>query len=459
MAGSNGHVAWGFTNSYGQWCSRQPLAQIQPAPVIQSWSAEIRIKGRAPQQQQYQRSSLGPVLPNPAFDGRPEQLQWLAHQPAATNLRLAWLEQAQNLDEALQIAARVGIPPQNFVAGDRDGRIGWTIAGRIPLRDEAGAWAADAEFLPLVRYPRIVDPQDGLLWTANARVVGGQMLQIVGDGGYALGARAAQIRDGLRAKAKLDIDDMRAIQLDDRALFLQRWQQQLLASLGAEALRRNPLRAAARQHVAQWGERAAVDSVGYRIVRGWREELRRLALSPLIAPLLARAPDFPLARFANSEAALWQLTVEQPAHLLSPRFEHWQALKLAALDAVLAQLAPDAEPLTLASQTWGARNRLRMQHPLSRAVPLLSPWLDMAAVELPGDRDMPRVQAPGFGASQRFAVSPGAEAQGYLQMPGGASGHPLSDYYRAGHQDWVRGVATPFLPGPAAHQLQLLPAP
>ena len=378
VAGSNTHVAWGFTNSYGQWCSRQPLAEMADAPPVETWTATIRIKGRSPLQQHYQRTALGPVLVNPAFDGRAEQLQWLAHQPGATNLRLAWLEQARNLDEALETAALVGIPPQNFVAADRDGRIGWTIAGRIPRRDQAGRLDHVAGFLAPADYPRIVDPDEGLLWTANARVVGGQMLAQIGDGGYALGARAAQIRDGLRAKSKLDLDDMRALQLDDRALFLQRWQQQLLASLDTEALRRKPLRAAARQHVAQWGERAAVASVGYRIVRGWREELRRLALSPLIAPLLARDPDFPLARFAQSEAALWALIEQQPAHLLSTQFEDWQALKLAALDAVLAQLAPDAEPLTLAKQTWGARNRLRMQHPLSQALPLLSPLLDMA---------------------------------------------------------------------------------
>jgi penicillin amidase len=42
-------------------------------------------------------------------------------------------------------------------------------------------------------------------------------------------------------------------------------------------------------------------------------------------------------------------------------------------------------------------------------------------------------------------------------MPGGQSGHPLSPFYRAGHADWVRGRATPFLPGPAAHVLTLEP--
>ena len=41
---------------------------------------------------------------------------------------------------------------------------------------------------------------------------------------------------------------------------------------------------------------------------------------------------------------------------------------------------------------------------------------------------------------------------------GGQSGHPLSPYWGAGHEDWVHGRATPLLPGPAQHTLRLLPA-
>ena len=56
---------------------------------------------------------------------------------------------------------------------------------------------------------------------------------------------------------------------------------------------------------------------------------------------------------------------------------------------------------------------------------------------------MPRVQDGAFGASERFAVSPGHEDQGYFHMPGGQSGHPLSPYYRAGFMDWAhRATAT-----------------
>jgi penicillin G amidase len=56
-----------------------------------------------------------------------------------------------------------------------------------------------------------------------------------------------------------------------------------------------------------------------------------------------------------------------------------------------------------------------------------------------------------------MVVAPGHEDQGILEMPGGASGHPLSPFFLAGHEDWVHGQASAFLPGPEAHRLRLVP--
>jgi penicillin amidase len=95
---------------------------------------------------------------------------------------------------------------------------------------------------------------------------------------------------------------------------------------------------------------------------------------------------------------------------------------------------------------------------LSRSLPVVSGWLDMPADPLNGDVDLPKAQSPAFGASQRFSVSPGDEENGLMQMPAGQSGHPLSPFYRKGHQDWVHGRPSPFLPGAAQHTLTLVPA-
>ena len=152
---------------------------------------------------------------------------------------------------------------------------------------------------------------------------------------------------------------------------------------------------------------------------------------------------------------MWKLVTEQPPHLLHPRYQSWDEQLVAAIDAVLERFATDEGPL--AERDWGERNMVRVRHPISQAVPQLSRWLDIPAQPLPGSGQMPRVQSIQFGASMRMAVSPGREEDGLFHMPGGQSGHPLSRFYRAGHDAWVEGEPLPFLPGPTRFSLTLRP--
>jgi penicillin amidase len=153
---------------------------------------------------------------------------------------------------------------------------------------------------------------------------------------------------------------------------------------------------------------------------------------------------------------LWPLVSERPAHLLPPPYSSWDALLVDTAKALEADLGSQGP---LDARTWGERNTAAICHPVSRALPAFArSWLCMPADRLPGDRDMPRVQGPAFGASQRMVVSPGHEAEGWIHMPGGQSGHPLSPFWGAGHEDWVNGRPTPFLPGTTVHTLRLVPA-
>jgi penicillin amidase len=79
----------------------------------------------------------------------------------------------------------------------------------------------------------------------------------------------------------------------------------------------------------------------------------------------------------------------------------------------------------------------------------------MGASEMSGDAAMPRVQGPSFGASQRIVVAPGKESEALFQMPGGPVNHPMSPFYGAGHEAWVRGEPRALLPGQAIYVLSL----
>jgi penicillin amidase len=473
VAGSNGHIAWGFTNSYGTWLdvTRVPCTAVgqrelttPSGPVALSVvREEIRVHGTQPQVLEVKSAAAGVLL-------RADEAQhncwfgsWLAQNPAATNLGLMALERATSVAEALALAPAVGIPHQNVVIGDAQGHIGWTIYGRIPedtgpTRARGGApWTTAAD------HPRIVDPPLGRIWTANARVASDDhQLQLIGGdvaalgAQYDLGARAGQIRDDLLAlQGNVTPADMLRIQLDDRAVFLARWRTLLLSVLDEEALRDHPRRADFRQLVEGWNARASVDSVGYRLVRAYRERTQQAVWDMLLGGLgLAAERDVPPP--AQFEGPLWQLLTAQPLHLLAKSYPGWPQFLRAQVDATIAELGASCPEL--AQCTWGVHHLVQIRHPLSSSLPWLASFLDMPTLELPGDHDMPRVQDGAiFGASERFAVSPGHEEQGYLHLPGGQSGHPLSPYYRAGFTQWALGTPLPFLPGPAEHTLTLTP--
>ena len=381
-----------------------------------------------------------------------------------TNSRGDWseLETAASAREAVALAPGIGIPPQNFVVADAQGSVAWTIMGRIPRRvgydsSRPASWADGTAgwhgWLAPHEYPQVADPESGLIWTANSRIAEGGVLTHLGTNGFRLGARAQQIRDALAALDRPEIADMLAIQLDDRALLQQEWRDLLLEAMAADDAASYSWNSQLRNILERWDGRAGIDSVSYRVIR----EFRLGVLEAVLHELLSGCGDFDgpvrLAATDQAEGPAWRLVTEQPEHLLPPPYTSWNKLLLHAADAAVAACGTDP----LADCTWGTSNQVDIRHPLANVLGVLRPWLTIHSGPLPGGGHMPLVQSRNFGASERFAVSPGDEANGYFHMPGGQSGHPFSPYFAAGHEAWVDGEALPFLPGPALHRLSLVP--
>lgn len=250
---------------------------------------------------------------------------------------------------------------------------------------------------------------------------------------------------------------MLAIQYDDRALFLQRWRDLLLNALAESGADADPSFAEYRQLVVEWIPRASPDSVGYRLVRAFRLEVERRVFYALMAPARAAYGDDVMLRRSNQfEAPLWELLTQQPMHMLPDGYNSWNELMIAAITENIEYFNENFDG-PLSQRSWGEINTAAIRHPLSQSIPLLGDLLNMPAEPLSGDLDMPKAQGPAFGASERFSVSPGDEANSILHMPTGQSGHPLSSFYSRGHEAWVRGEPSPFLPGPPEYKLTLLP--
>lgn len=453
VVGTNGKIAWGFTNANldnVDW-----VALPDEAPTWQVSETLLLPDGQ--HTMPLTMSEYGPVQ---TISEQKYALQWVAHQPYAANLGILDLDVVTTTEDAVALARQIKMPVQNMVIADADGNIAWTPAGAVTARptpspvaiapdQTSAAWQQAETDLPVV-----YNPAESRIWTANARVISADQLDRFGDGGYALGARQTQIRDRLAERQQFDEQDFYAIQLDNEARFMRPWQQLLVRTLQtAEGEHAESLAA-----LENWQGCACPESVGYTLTRRFRSQV----INNLMAPIFSRLEQqgfYPNGLLRQIEPAVQRLLSEQPASWLPPNVDSWQALQLAAYEQARTQLLTAAGPQSsLADVNWGAANALTIKHPFADTVPFLGQYLNMPAVAGFGDSYMPAVQQPTFGASQRLFVQPGRLADAVLTLPGGQSGHPLSQYFQAGFAAFAEHQSTPLLPGNAQHTLTLTPA-
>jgi len=467
VVGSNGNVAWGFTNGYGQWFDWVAIAPgSEMAAGVKTIRETIAVKGAPPIELDVREAPFGPILRT--IGATDYALAWTLYREGAVNAHATRMMFATTIDEAILIAQQSGIPHQNVMFADKVGNVAWTIMGRIPVypsgpdagsRNMRGLLTAPdrlpTEWLAPDKYPLIKNPADARLWTANSRQVGGEGGNIIGDGGFDLGARAGQIRDRLREQKSFDEKKLYAIQLDNESRFLKRWSELALATAVAKP---NEKTSAVAKELKAWNGRADIDQTGHRIARAFRQQVLDqlwkswLTATPGATGRANNAAGNPDGRF---EYAAWSALSMKPEHLLPQPFASWDNFLAAQLASVHDDLIKQEG--TLAQATWGKRNAANFRHPFARAMPFLSGWLNMPKSPQAGDNHMPMVASPTFGASQRMVVSPGHEDQAIFVMPSGQSGHPLSPFYGAGHGDWLGGKAGSLLAGETAHTLRFVP--
>lgn len=466
VAGSNGDVAWGYTNSYGKWLD---WVQLPADEIITTHVERIDVKGGEAITLDVRETRLGPVLKT--VDKQAYALNWIGHRTGAFNMMLTKLVDAKTVDEALHIAQQSGGPHQNVFIVDRHGNLAWTIMGRMPARAlsalsstlngndaslRAGFAAPESlnnDWLAPAQYPAIKNPADHRLWSGNNRQLAHVGGALIGEGGFDLGARGQQIRDRLREQSKFDEAALYKIQLDTEARFMKRWVA--LAIKAAEANRESPNALASLRALNAWNGHADVDEAGYRIARSFRLKVMDALWKSWLNATPAARLKIKSSWDNRFEYAAWQAMGEEAPHLLPQPFEQWHQFLSAQLSAVNAELL-STNP-SLGEATWGRRNITAIRHPISRAVPQLGYFLDMPAMPLSGDNHLPKVASPNFGASERMVIAPGHEDTAIMTMPGGQSGHPLSPFYGAGYQDWLEGKPAPLLAGVAKYTLALRP--
>ncbi len=472
IMGSNGRVAWSFTNVEGDFLD---FVRVRPAdPESLTYAGPtgpepfrvrrevIRVKGASPETLAVRETRWGPVLGVAPGGAGLLAIQWVGLDPTSYDFDLLEPDRARDLGELVRAFDGFRGPAQNVAAADDAGRIGWRIVGRIPrragfdpLRPREGAdpnagWFG---YLPQDSMPRALDPTEGFLVTANQRTVGGEAWRHVGSGA-AMPWRARRIHDVLASRADWDAEASAALQNDLDDALLAPAAGALDRALTPAALAEDPGRARYRGLLDAWDHRADTTSAPHAFLRYLRVALHERLLDPLLAPCLAIDSSFAYT-WPLEDEVVRRLLDERPAHLLDPRFAGYEQLALAAADSAAARLARRVPGVPLERVTWGRLNRARIRHPLGAAMPALGRWLNMPEAALAGGSSIVRVARPTSGASMRLVAEPGGETR--FALPGGQSGHFLSRNYGDAFADWVAGRYVPLDPGRAVGEVRLRP--
>lgn len=462
VVGSNRFIAWGFTNSYVDTTDIVLIPPQNKDSLIKNETDWILVKDQEPVLFERKVSPWGPVLEK-QYLGFDAALLWTAHNLGALNMRLTEIESARSVKEVLESSRKIKLPLINLMAADSQGNIGWTLVGAIPNREgfdgktpvlgaNDGNHPAWNGFLDSAAYPTIYNPESGYLVTANNKVLGGKWKSLFWPSGFLSGARASQISKRLQQAQVFNEGEMLKIQLDDEALFLNRWKDllvELLETKGLEHSRKEELASI----LNQWEGCCSADSSAYFWIRTFRSKVAENVLNRILRPCQKKWQQFNFAAL-DLEEPLWLIVREQPGYLRSSQFASWSEELFSSVKEMIAEVSPDAP---LSQKTWGDQNVLSVRHPLSEAIPLIRDFLDIPSQGISGDRWVPKVIGPTSGASERMCVTPGAEEFAIFHSPAGQSGHPLSPHYRDRHENWLKGKPEPLMPGEAVSSIRFSP--
>ncbi|QSA96488.1 penicillin acylase family protein [Methylococcus sp. EFPC2] len=475
VVGSNGRIAWGFTNIDADLLDLVRLEINPDHPELyrtpEGWRPfeprreSVSVKGGNSIQLSIKETIWGPVAETPLLE-HPVAIRWTALDPAAVDLKLTEMDEVDTLEQAMALLNRTGAPPQNVALADARGHIAWTYMGRFPHRrgfdgsvslnwgDGVVGWDG---FIPPDELPRVVDPPSGFLATANNRTLGKDYPHVIGHN-FSNGYRAWRISERLKSLQDATEAEMLDVQLDTRSEIFDFYRDLALSVLDEEALK-EPLLREARGAISAWNGRMDADSSGIPLLVNYRRKLAEILFAPVIEHGRRLDSQFAYAWREMETPMRALLNESDPSNLPDTRHRNWRDLKQQVLLDAARDLSARFPDVPLERLTWGRVNRIVIRHPFARQLPpAVAEWLNMAAFDSPGCASFcVRVSGDPHGQTERMAVSPNHPEDGILHMPAGQSGNPFSPHYRDQQAAWQKGRPLPFLPGASRTELYLRP--
>lgn len=411
---------------------------FEPMRVIRE---TIEVKGEAPRQVELKYTRHGPVLKE--ADGRAFAMRTIWNEPGlAGYFGSSRMWRAKGWDDFQLARNRWGAPPLNLVYADTKGEIGWSAAGRTPVRpnwdgltpvpgDGRYEWAGFMEDNGL---PSSRNPQKGFFATANEMNLPAgypnERRKVAFE--WADPTRSIRIHEVLAGLPKSTIADSMALQTDSVSTQARRG-----IALVRPLASSDPQVARALELLKAWDANETTGSAAAAIYETWAVKHLPRATTAAIAPAAREIIG------AGSPDAILSWHEAAPANVRDP-------ILLASLSAALKELRDRLGP-DMATWTWGRLHHARFEPAIAvLADPQLAAQMTLGPLQLPGSASTPRAatwRADDFaqtaGASVRFVFDVGAWDNSMAINTPGQSADPFSPHYRDLFPLWAAGAYVP----------------
>jgi penicillin amidase len=409
----------------------------------------IRVKGGTSVVLEVRSSRHGPIL-NGAFDGlnrfkEPIAMWWVHDQFPSTHLQMFYeLSHAGDAAEAAVAVQKLSSPGLNIMWADTLGNIAWWAAGKLPVRpghvnpslildgstgnDDPTGW------LPFSQNPQILNPERGVLYTANNQPddMGAGLV----PGYYVPSNRARRIEellyteksDWTEAAARDMINDITCPTYPDLI-------RNILPAIARDSL--TPEASKALGLLGAWNGRHGLDDVEPTIYYRFLYMTYRRMLLDELGHTAFRAFEHSMSLKRNTTALLQNDSSRWWDDKSTPRRETRREVLTAALNEAVAalqgQLGRD-----LADWQWKRVHFLEHRHPLG-ILPLVGSWFSVGPFPAPGGQetinnldfplDSTGVYKVISGPALRRIVDFGEPGVRFSVNPTGQSGHLTSPHY------------------------------
>ncbi len=463
VLGRNAHGAWGFTNTGFDVIDL--VAHPREGLEITTRTESITIRGRrTPVDILVEETGDGPVLSPEWFnlagyhaDDAVVRRATVTHPENRVADAVFAIMRSQGWEDFVEAGRGWTAPMQNMLYAGVDGTIGYTTAGLMPLRDEAGGWTG---FIAFEDLPRIVNPGSGQIVSGNNKVAS-DAYPFPLPGLYDP-YRAARIEARLNAAELHDVASFKDIQMDVISEHARRLLPALLSAtpesqLGVQALAR----------LERWDGSLDADGPEGLIFSAWMRVLSAAVwmdeLGPAAVWFNQPRPVF-LDEVLVGEASHWCNDVR------TNQTESCAVTAGLALDAAMAETA-SAYGRNIDAWRWGEVHQARFAHPLG-ALPVIGAMFEVRQ-PVPGDGSTINVNHFSFASGDYDSVHAATlravydladlNRSRFMHAPG-QSGHPLSPHYRDLADRWAQGGSfeirddwTPDAPPEGARVLTLQP--